>query len=72
MTGLIGPDGREYVPVLVARSMPFAQACVAELRKETGRDRSFYLTWRSFWVPREIVKRARDRLRTPRSERRMP
>ena len=59
---MIGPDGREYVSVVVGQNRTFARTCVRVLSEESGRDHGYYLGWKSFWVTPDIVAKARQRL----------
>jgi hypothetical protein len=57
-----GPDGRMMQSVVVARSIPFARACLVEWKKQDGVERGEWMRRKSFWVPVTVLEAARDAL----------
>lgn len=57
-----GPDGVLMQSILVARSIPFAKACLAEWHKRDGIDRRDWMRRKSFWVPASVIEPARAAL----------
>jgi hypothetical protein len=50
----IGPDGREYVSIVVGRSRPFAAAVIRAWGRVDGADHWPVLAYKAFSVPAEI------------------
>lgn len=55
--------GEELVPVVIAKSRPFAAACLAEWTKRDGIDRKDWINRAAINVPADIVEAARRNLR---------
>ena len=58
-----GADGKLYVSVTVARSLPFARAVVAEWKLHDGRDRSWMLKHSALLIEASIYDAILDRVR---------
>lgn len=59
----LGPDGREWVSILVANNRPFAVACLAAWSElEEGRGSAWLLQAKAITVPAEVLPWARARL----------
>lgn len=65
-----GGEAREHVPVVVARSRPFAIELIAAWQALDGTDRAHWLTWKSFSVPAEIYAEIAPRARAALAARR--
>lgn len=57
-----GPDGRMMQSVVVARSVPFARACLAEWKRQDSVERGEWMRRKAFWVPVEVIDAAREAL----------
>lgn len=58
-----GTDGKLYVSVTVARSLPFARALVAEWKLHDGRDRNWMLKHSGLSIEASIYDAILDRVR---------
>ena len=65
---MTGPDGVQMQSVNVARSRPFARACLDLMHKRDGKNRSHWMGFASFWVPVDIIAPARAALEAAAAE----
>lgn len=59
---MLDAAGKPITCVTVGNSKPFARACADLMGERDGRDHSWKLALKAFWVPDDIIELARARV----------